>query len=363
MKPCPLLPVLALLLALPLSCGNRSRSAVPSEPVPADSTAVVPLHAPDSLNDVAAVFAGLPVDSTSAWFKYTTSAAWKKYAAALEGRWALCRQGLDKVDAFARDSLADIRSRARTVFYPFSGPDFVYPAVLFPEADTIITAALEPVGVGVGEKSLNAQYYQKCLPTLSTLMRSSYFITKSMKDDLGTEGLGGVTPVHEFFLVRLGYKIISVDADKDKVVIRYFKPGVDREKVLRHYRVNVGDKYIPESFVRILDGLDPATTVGMIKSCSYLMHGASFSKVRSYMLGKTFAIVQDDTGPRYAKLREAGYEVTLFGSYTHPLNCFGEHTYQKDLEEVSRKAPRRKIDFRYGYNGTPLVLVSRHPER
>lgn len=359
----PLLPVLALLLAFPLSCGSRARSAAPSDLPSADPVVSAPLEAPDSLNDVAYVFAGLQVDSSSFCKKYTASSTWKKYAATLDSRWALCKAGLDNVDTFARDSLADIRAKARTVFYPFSGPDFVYPATLFPDADTIITAALEPVGKLVTEKSLHAQYYQKCLPTLSTLMRVSYFITKSMKDDLGTEGLGGVTPVLEFFIVRLGYKILSVDVEADRVVIRYFKPGEDRVKELRHYKVNVGDKFIPESFTRMLDNLDPSTTVGLIKSCSYLMHGGSFSKIRGYMLSKTFAIVQDDTGPRYAKLLDAGYDVTLFGTYTHPISSFGEYTYQKDLDAVSRKAPRRKIDFRFGYNGTPLVLVSRHPDR
>ena len=346
--------------ALPLSCGNRPRNNSPEEEtLPAESPAVVPLHAPDSLNDVVAIFSGLQVDSASAWHKYTESAAWKKYAATLDSRWKPCKEGLDKVDAFARDSLADIRSRAKTVFYPFSGPDLLYPITLFPDADTIITAALEPIGAGVTEKSLNASYYQKCLPTLSTVMRMSYFITKSMKSDLGTEGLGGVTPVQEFFLVRLGYKILSVDADKDMVVIRYFKPGEDREKVLRHFRVNLADKHMSEAYTAMVESLDPASTVGMIKSCSYMLHRGYFSQIRDYLLTKTFALVQDDTGVRYANILGAGFDVTLFGRYSHPLRCFEESTFQKDLEEASRKAPRRDINFRYGYNGTPLLMVAR----
>ena len=355
--------LLAAIAALPLSCGNRSRSAAdpPSEP---DTPAVVEiLHGPDSLNDIASIFAGLQVDSASAWFGHTRSSAWQRYAASMDSRWKPCKEGLDKVDAFARDSLADIRARAKTVFYPFSGPDFAYPATLFPDADTIITAALEPVGRGLDERSLNAQFYQKCTPTLSTLMHSSYFITQSMQGDLGTEGLGGVTPVFEFFLRRMGYEILSVDTDKEKLVIRYFKPGENRVKVLRHYKVNVGDKYMPDWFAAVLDGLDPSSTVGMIKSCSYLMHKAPFSRIRGYMLDKTFAIVQDDTGPRYAKLLEAGYDVTFYGTFSNPISCFDSSTHQKDLEAAFRKAPVRKIGFRFGYNGAPLVLVSRHPQR
>ena len=177
------------------ACGNRSRKPVEAEPVQEEIVVAEPLHGPDSLNDAAAVFSGLAVDTTSAYYPITQTAAWKSHAKLIGDRWAPCRKGLDKVESFAGDSLADIRTKARTVLYTFSGPDFVYPAVLFPDADTIIMAALEPVGKVITAKDLDKKAFLRATPALSTLMKSSYFITKSMKDDLGIEGLGGVTPV------------------------------------------------------------------------------------------------------------------------------------------------------------------------
>ena len=351
---------LAIVFALPVSCGNRQNAAPADSPAAADSLTVQePLHGPDSLNDVAKIFAGIPVDSTSAYFKYTQSAEWKKHSASFDKKWALSKAGQDKVDRFAKDSLADLRARAKTVFYPFSGPDFAYPTAFFPDADTLITAALEPIGQVVSEKSLNAAYYKRCEPALSQILRLSYFITKNMQSDLGTQGLGGVTPVYEFFMARLGYEILSIDVQKQMVEIHYCKKGESHEKVLRHFMVNLKDKEIPELFTSVLDRLDPETTVGILKSCSYCMHGGSFKTIRNYMLTKTFAIVQDDTGPRYSQLLSAGYDVTLYGDYSHPLSCFSEHTYQADLDAAYKKARRRPIDFRYGYSARPQCMVSR----
>lgn len=353
-----LLTFFAAFAALPLACGNRPKNPE-ADGESADTLQTVILSAPDSLNDAAAVFAGIPVDSTSKYFAYTQKEEWKKHSADFDKKWAPSKAGQDKLSRFAADSLKDLRARARTVFYPFSGADFAYPTALFPDADTIITAALEPIGSVVTEKFLNAESYKRCAPALSQILRLSYFITKNMQQDLGTKGLGGVTPVYEFFLKRLGYDILSVNPQKEYVEIHYFKKGENKEKVLMHFKVDLSNKGMPEVLTSVLDRLQPDTTVGMLKSCSYCMHTGSFSKIREYMLSKTFAIVQDDSGPRLSQLLAGGYDVTLYGDYTHPLPCFAEYTYQKDLEAAYRKAVHRPIDFRFGYNAKPLFMVAR----
>lgn len=353
--------ILSLTAILLLSCGSRQHKAVePAAPADSLESAPVVLHGPDSLNDAAAVFAGIPVDSASAYFSLTKGSMWEHHSKSINEKWAPCKAGLDKAATFAADSLSDIRSRARVVLYPFSGPDLAYPTALFPDADTIITAALEPLGKVIGKGQLNKQTYDRCAPALTHIMRLSYFITQSMAKDLGTEGLGGVTPVYEFFLTRLGYEILSIEYPNNQLlVIRYFKKGENKEKVLMHFRVNLGDKGMPAVYTDVLDKLDPEKTVGMVKSCSYLLHSDSFSKIREYLLTKTFAIAMDDTGPRYAKLLDAGYGVTLYGSYSHPLSCFSERHNQPDLEKAYHDAPRRPIDFRYGYARNPLFIVAR----
>ena len=363
MKKLTLLLAAACLAALMISCGNPSgRKANTGEPAaePAEEIPAEPLHGPDSLNDAAAIFSGLAVDSTSAYFELTQNAVWRSHAKLIGERWAPCKEGLDKVDAFARDTLADLRVRARTVLYTFSGPDLVYPAVLFPDADTIIMAALEPVGKVLLEKDLNKKTYLRSTPALSTLMKSSYFITKSMKDDLGIEGLGGVTPVFEFFLSRLGYEILSIGYGEPSLVeIKYFHPEENREKVLRYYNVNLRNGGMPEAFKAMLSALDPGTTVGLFKSCSYCMHEDQYSEVRDYVLDHSFAIVQDDTGVRLKLLQDKGFDVKLYGKYTHPLAVFGEAVYQSDLTAAYKSSCAGEVDFRFGYNHTPAVMIAR----
>ena len=355
--------IIAFSLAiLALSCGNRSRKPVEVDPQPIETEAVArePLHGPDSLNDVALAFSGIAVDSASVLFPLTQTAVWKSHSSLIDSRWKPCKEGLDKVEAFSRQSLADIRSRARTVLYTFSGPDLAYPAVLFPEADTILMAALEPVGKVLTAKDLDKKAFLRGTPALSTLMHSSYFITKSMKDDLGIEGLGGVTPVFEFFLARLGYEILSIGYGEPSMVeVKYFRPGEANEKVLRYYNVNLRNGETPAAFSEMLAALDPATTVGMFKSSSYCLHEDKYSAVRDYVISKSFAIVQDDTGVRYKLLQDSGFDVTLYGQYRHPLAVFGEAVNQPDLAAAYKTSCAGPVDFRFGYNGVPPFMVAR----
>lgn len=343
-----------------IACGNRIRKPVEAEPVQEEIVVAEPLHGPDSLNDAAAVFSGIAVDTTSAYYPITQTAAWKSHARLIGDRWAPCRKGLDKVESFAGDSLADIRTKARTVLYTFSGPDFVYPAVLFPDADTIIMAALEPVGKVITAKDLDKKAFLRATPALSTLMKSSYFITKSMKDDLGIEGLGGVTPVFEFFLRRMDYEILSISYGEPSLVeIQYFRPGDTKAKVLRYYNVNLRNGNMPAAFTAMLGALDPATTVGMFKSSSYCLHEDQYGEVREYVLDHSFAIVQDDTGVRKQLLEEKGFRLTLYGEYRHPLAVFGPAVYQADLAEAYKKTCAGPVDFRFGYNGVPPLMIAR----
>ena len=84
----------AALAALMLSCGGRPSKNPAPEPEPVSEETLVPeepLHGPDSLNDVAALFSGLPVDSTSALFAETKSAVWKRHSEVIGKRWKPCR--------------------------------------------------------------------------------------------------------------------------------------------------------------------------------------------------------------------------------------------------------------------------------
>ena len=342
-------------------CGSRaSKDASPSLEVQEDSLGAAVLQAPRDLNDISAVFAGLPVDADSKYFSYTQTSAWKKHSESIGKLWNRCDASLQKVGRFCRDSIPDIIGRTRTVLYTFSGPDFAYPSVIFPDADTLIMAAQERLGNALTEKNLNAKTFADYNTALSYHLRNSYFITKDMGEDLGRDGLGGVIPIFMFYMPRMGYQILSIDTpEKDRLVIKYFRPGENREKVLYYYRVNLKNGQMDTDFKEALAKLDPASTGALFKACSYCMHGGSFSEIRDLVMGHAGSIVQDDTGPRYKMLLNAGYDVTLYGGYTTPLPVFSDRVYQTDLQAAYSKKCRGAIDFRFGYNSKSSFIVSR----
>ena len=67
-----------------------------------------------------------------------------------------------------------------TVFYPFSGPDFVNMHTLFPQARTYLMVSLEPVGEIPDLAYGGARYFYPGLErSLYDLLQMSFFITPS----------------------------------------------------------------------------------------------------------------------------------------------------------------------------------------
>lgn len=344
------------------SCASRPQQKGLPAGDPADSLAAVePLHGLDSLNDIAAIISGMPVDSTSKYFYFTKQAAWKKHSQSISALWAKCEKSLDLVKTFCRDSIPDVDAKCKTVLYTFSGPDLAYPSVIFPSADTIIMAAQEHLGKVVEEKDLNAKTFDAYSKALSYHLNNSYFITKDMMSDLGHHGLGGVTPIFMFYLSRLGYSIISIGEEGTNCLkINYFRPGENKEKVLYYYKVNLLNGQMSAPFKKRLAGLDAASTAGLLKACSYCMHSKEFTEIRDAVLRSCFAVVQDDTGPRYRDYAKDTWNVSLFGGYTTPLPVFGNWVYQKDLQKAyDLQGNKGNLPFRFGYNRKSSFIVAR----
>lgn len=81
-----------------------------------------------------------------------------------------------QLENFVDQELKPLTEKSKAVFYPFGGPDIVYPLMLFPQAQSYLLIGLEPVGTLESNleipKNLNNQ--------LDSLFRRSFFVTSDM---------------------------------------------------------------------------------------------------------------------------------------------------------------------------------------
>ncbi len=361
------------------SCGNSNSNAVESgDEIVVDTVAVVPERpmpvANDTINNIARIMAGIPLEEGELFYEKTQTSAWKNHKASMDRMWNRCQTNLEAVQGLAAADLADVNEKVKTVFYPFSGPDFVYPSSLYPEADTYWLAGLEPAGSAFTEASANSSMYTKCSYALRSILYSSFFITKDMASDLSKAQVNGTTPLLELLIVKMGYSLISVgkvsldaegkpfaDPNGYGVEIKFFKPGVRHEQTLYYLSTNIADGSMKPEVQALYGSFDKESTATFVKSCSYCLHGGQFSKMRGYILDNTFAVVEDDTGVPYKYMNEKGWEVTFYGQYVHPISLFSEYTYQKDLVKAWSEKGSKPLPFRIGYGKGSSLLIGRAP--
>ena len=337
---------------------------------------VVQLEGDPLLNSLARILAGIPLQETDTLYSITQTADWSKHSAELNRMWDNSTTTLNKVAAIRDKDFGDITSRAKNVFYSFSGPDFPFMATFFPKADTYYMMGLEHAGTPITAKEFNAKTYAKYQKALLDLLRRSYFITSYMSSDLNNSEIDGTVPIFMVLMARLGYEIISIDyktlnkegdwvaSEKPTsfVCMRFFHPEENEEKTLYYLCTNLLDKEFDPKVQAMIDKIDADSTVSFVKSCSYCLHYGTFSQIREDILKHSFAIVQDDTGITYKTLVDKGWSTILYGQYTHPIDLFSNSVYQKPLEQAyATRTDIRPLGFRFGYNykGSSLIVAFR----
>src|SRR5246127_5094571 len=105
--------------------------------------AAAPARAAETVtaNDTARFLAGMPPSADSA---LTNDPSWQRHARYFDAAFAQLEQRqLSKIRAWAGLNLAAPKP---TMFYMFSGPDFIYADAFYASASTYVLSALEPVG-------------------------------------------------------------------------------------------------------------------------------------------------------------------------------------------------------------------------
>ncbi|KRR04820.1 hypothetical protein CQ12_21280 [Bradyrhizobium jicamae] len=335
-----------------------------------------------TVDDTAKFLAGMMPAADSPLAPLTREPAWQRHAKFFDGAFAQLEQRqLSKIRAWADTNLAAPRP---TMFYMFSGPDFLYANAFYSKASTYVLSALEPVGSvpdltrlprgGIASALYNVER------SLGSILRFSFFITKDMKTDLQAGQVSGTLPILYVFLARSGMTVkstspISLD-DKGAAYSAGENPGPNavrgvriifagddgQEKTLYYFSTDLSNSGVRASgFLKFCETLAPGNS--LIKSASYLLHSGNFTTVRNFLLNNSATIIQDDSGIPLAYYSTKKWRLFPFGRYLGPIDEFPGR-YQESYAAMFRRA--QPIDFGIGYRWrtpeTNVLLSVRLPD-
>jgi hypothetical protein len=325
-------------------------------------------------NDYALFIAGLS-NSKGALAAYEDKPAWVRHAKFSDHSWERFTRGrLALMREWADKELGS--ATAATVFYPFSGPDFVNVFTLFPRAKTYLLIALEPVGEMPDFAARNEQnYFSSLQRSLNDLLQLDFFITKKMQSSLGKSELKGTLPVLMFFLAREQATVLDVQywvMKPDGTIIEspalgpgdrptgipgvrivFTSPGAVENQTLYYFQFNLANDSLGrnEQFVSFLKSFGPMTS--FTKAASYLMFKPHFSAIRQFILGQSLYVLQGDSGIPLRYFDPEGWDLRFYGTYSCPIALFS-NCHQADMAKMYRRGQDiRPLPFGIGYRHRP----------
>jgi len=362
----------------PRQAPAAERTHIPRPPAQLDITGAISASGAE-VDDTVRLIAGLQPSANSPLAPLTNDESWRQHARFFDRAFGeLDRTQLSKVRAWSKTHLTTHRP---TMFYMFSGPDFLYADAFFPEANTYILAGLEPVGPIPDLTKMPRGSLGPSLGTVASSMHTvlslSFFITHNMRSQLSSGRLNGTIPILYVFLARAGktvkeVSLVNLDADGNERPeasgeksgahgVKIIFSGKDgRDQTLYYFSTNLANDGVPSSgFLKFCEKLGPADS--LVKSASYLMHNGNFSKIRDFLVANSATILEDDSGIPLAFFDPKKWQLEPYGHYLPPLGIF-PRTYQSNLQELFRKTAQ-PIDFGYGYrwrrNESNLLLAVR----
>jgi hypothetical protein len=329
--------------------------------------AAMPARAADivTADDTARFLAGMPPSTDSPLTPLTKDPSWQHHARFFDAAFGQLEQHqLSKIRSWAATNLAAPKP---TMFYMFSGPDFLYADAFYSKATSYVLSALEPVGSvpdlmrlprgGIGSTLYNVER------SLGSVLSFSFFITKLMKTDLGAGQVSGTLPILYVLLARSGKTIqdVSLIALDDRGAayfanenagrnatrgVRIVFAGSDGEqKTLYYFSTDLSNSGVRSSgFLKFCETLAPGNS--LIKSASYLLHSGNFTTVRDFLLRNSATVIQDDSGIPLGNYDPRKWRFFPFGRYAGPIAEFPGR-YQQSYAELFRRA--QPMDFGIGY--------------
>jgi len=335
-------------------------------------------------DDCARFIAGLSTPGSSL-ADYEKKPAWVKFAASMNQSW----------EKFDQRQLAPMREWASrelgsagtsTVFYPFSGPDFINIYTLFPRAHTYLLVALEPVGALPDFAALDLQdFFASLQRSLSVYLSIDYFATARMATQIGQTQLKGVLPLLLFFLAREHARVLDVRywlmkpdgaiEEQPATGERNPGPGVPglrivfagagaaEKQTLYYFQLNLQNNSFGRNpqFASFLKGFGPLTA--FTKSASYLLFSRYSADIRQFILNRSRYVLQDDSGIPLKDFDPAVWNLRFYGTYTAPFRLF-KNRYQPDLAAAYKSGKDVYplpfgIGYRYRVGTSNLLFAAR----
>jgi hypothetical protein len=350
----------------------------------ADTVSVVPAPLPDfggaqfdsTITDLSRIFAGMTPFDSLRFKRLTNTKGWKVHHELFEQNWAKLDKRLQAMTEWRKTELGGISADSATLFYPFSGPDFVNGDLFFPECLNSIYISLETNGeipAADMNETLFTNFIEDIRASLSTIFVRNYFITSYMSKQFHTQYLKGNLAAFLVFLARRECAVVAVNKihldsagtvvlgpitgskaarkQTEGMEIQYIKSRPNGQAVhhLYYFPVDISDpslKYKPQVQAYLRSQKD---LVMFTKAASYCMHGDNFSIFRNLCL-RSRVILEDDTGIPFKFFTPDAWTVSLYGHYTKPVKDF-KYGFQKDLDKAFKDGKLVKpLSYAIGYH-------------
>ena len=269
-----------------------------------------------------------------------------------------------------------------TVFYPFSGPDFVTAAQLFPQASRFVMVAMQAAGepASLGDMSgTRAQNFQsKFLREWMKFSRLAFFRTDDLNEDLRDKHAQiGVTTILITFALYMGYDEkevypIALDPTNGQFIqttgdwksVRLIMSKAGKPVMLDYVSLDLSDAHLsqvePTRAWLERESRNPV----LLKAASHLLQETYFSILRDILVAKAKMVIQDETGLNYTHLSQIG-PVDLYGGFLYPHELFNRKKQESLAQAYKDSKNIKPLPFAFSYNKTTerrSVQIVRRPE-
>ena len=304
------------------------------------------------------------------------SPRWAAFAKEVTANWTRYSQKI--AEPMSRWSLAELPAISDTVFYPFSGPDFVTVHLLFPTAQRYVMMAMQNAERPLDLANIAPDLLEPSLGVLTSAWQhfgeNGFYVTEYLEKYLySTRANIGASTFIVSFLSLQGFEIervvpIQVGADGTlqemspdtprwrSVRIQASKQG--RPVIIDYLKIdlsNAGLQATPENLTLI--GTLTTNPV-LFKAASHLPQNVGFNVIANQVLAQSPLIVQDETGLSYSTLVKA-HQVALFGKFVVAHHAFT--SYHTDLAKAfAQRDDIKPLNFRFGYfkDGNYALMVA-----
>jgi len=261
-----------------------------------------------------------------------------------------------------------------TVFYPFSGPDFVTVAQMFPEAERYVMVAIQPAGEVVDTRAMSPMaalaFKSKFNLEWMKFGYLGFFRTLDLNENTAsTKARLTSTPVMMAFASALGFHVESVvplrfnpdtadfdpvDASNQKAwtSVRIGLVKNERKVTLDYIAMDLSDGFLKSHAPELSWIKKSAGNPTLLKAASHLLPKPYFSACRAAIVDSAPLLIQDETGLEYADLKKMG-TVRLYGRFSGVFRLFNQNS-QRELAAAYLKAGQQNVlPFAFSYQKSP----------